>query len=986
MAKSVKIYTPNGFLKNKQGEDFIITISKGDKFQDIFNTIQEETGCNMEEFYLLSEGNVKTGTDKVNFDVLRSFASHPHFSLYKRNLPLKPDVAGINNVNQQFKATFNDPENMEHQVASRKLGCLMGMYVGDALGAPFEFRRARKPEDVIGKTEELRLSEQKVQFQNPSEVAKAYSKKYPNRENPYIDNEYLEKNFNKTVMYSTEPSNEANKDILPMQGGSGGFFTIHNPAEGKEISVGYQSKWNTQAGSQTDDSSMGTCVLDWLKEKLVNMGVNPDAQIIDEAVVCQLFENLIADLKTDELADKLLDWMYTGFNSGLWAARAETQFDSAIIGCGATIYNGLTAWDKFRFAKDRPLPGTLLGLGQINDGNGSCIRVAPVPVFAVSAKEAFVIAYLQAKSTANGEDAAFVAALVAVISFKCINRPLAMDVHTCLKAILSDTFFKEFVGLATELGLKVPDNILKLLKQKEISGEVEADEHYLKWDVEPSKYQLHERKDMGYYGSYSMELIALIFHNLHHISRSSEHTITTHLLHSVDVLTRENAIDLIIHSVKSSLFQEGLEITVLEYGDADSNAAVMGTILGALCGFDSIPKLWLEKIMYRPLNEDPAKTPFSESVNFVNMTNTRQNVFARQMGKITEKNITLNLQKNDLETPEKALFINKKEEIRKEPANIPAVAEQPKPQVAKPALPPRGQIKLKWMHKGQNGCVWLNIVRTEQGIELHFPPGEGQARYGVLQSLLKQYSPEEQNLCNTLVEFKEGHFDIILFHNSNGRLIPGTTSYVPGCYYGKGLCDGINFPSCELRKDLFRIFDFAALPESLIFSGKDEQNSSIYLHPKVYSLQVKKPESLNRSFFENFIETLNSEKIRYALDINRGKFVPSGNWTLFSEPKEKILYGELFKLFQQEDCKQQFLNFFLFSGPENKHLKDTMKFLLATTIAEMYGITFPDKTTPQAIVSCFTREITNYIHVQALTRDIMQELPIKCDLPGAQPQ
>lgn len=945
MPKKVKIYTPDGFLKNRQGLDFEIEIAKKDKFQDIFQKIQEETGCQMNDYYLLCRGYVMKDTDKVNADVLRGFANHPHFSLYKRNAVLEPDVAYIDTLYNLIRKRYNDPDNMEHQVALRKLGCIMGMYTGDALGAAYEFRAVKKPADVIGKIGQLRVSEQKKRFESAEEVAQAYTNKYPGKENPYVNNEYMEKEFNQRAMYSSDPMEKPNRDILPMQGGAGGATKIYNKLDA-DICIGYESKWNTEAGSHTDDSSMGACVLDWLEEKLIALGLGEKDAEIDEAAVCQLFEDLAADLKTDRLADKLLDWMYTGVNSGLWAARARTGFNIAIIGCGATINGGLRIWDKYRFAEGkRPAPATLLGSGAVNDGNGSCIRVAPVPVFAATAKEAFAIAGIQAKATANGQDAALVAALVSVMAFKCIHRPLTIPADVFLRELLSDAFFKEFLGIAEELGVAVSDNMLKLLGQKEISSKNEDDEAYLKWDRKPADYQLHHRKDPGYYGSYAMELMALIMHNLHNIQENFKnvdevtYTVKQNLLASLGTLSTSNIPDLIVNASKMNIFQAGLETTVLECGDADSTAAVMGTILGALYGFNNIPALWLEKIMYRPLNDDPAKTPFSTAVNFVSLTNKRQKIRGNHL-------------ERSLEIPV--------EEMQEIPPKDVIPALQPR------KLPSSRLLSLPWKHQGFNENLQA-IVKTANGTEFHFPAGSKEQLEHSLKMLMEGYPQEIQALFNASIELRQGKdCDILLFRNSTGKMIPGTNSYTPGCYAGTGLHNGINCLNADFRDHLLTLLGLEGIPAPLVLKGEGSQGNCIYVHPDLYTREIQKYDTISTGFFQHLLTTLNPANIKYAMELNRDKFVSTG-WGLgwFESNKERILYTSLLGDVGQSQSSEPLVQFFLNTKGADKDLAFKLKVLLINTLAEMYGVKFENVSDEKALVDRFIQEVKFWQEQQA---------------------
>jgi ADP-ribosylglycohydrolase len=51
-------------------------------------------------------------------------------------------------------------------------------------------------------------------------------------------------------------------------------------------------------------------------------------------------------------------------------------------------------------------------------------------------------------------------------------------------------------------------------------------------------------------------------------------------------------------------FAEGLHAVIMEGGDADTNAAVAGALLGARFGYDAIPVGWIDGLVHRPMLAD----------------------------------------------------------------------------------------------------------------------------------------------------------------------------------------------------------------------------------------------------------------------------------------------------------------------------------------------------------------------------------------------
>ena len=52
-------------------------------------------------------------------------------------------------------------------------------------------------------------------------------------------------------------------------------------------------------------------------------------------------------------------------------------------------------------------------------------------------------------------------------------------------------------------------------------------------------------------------------------------------------------------ALRQSDFRTALEAIVFEAGDADTNGAVAGALLGCKLGFDNLPKLWLHELINR---------------------------------------------------------------------------------------------------------------------------------------------------------------------------------------------------------------------------------------------------------------------------------------------------------------------------------------------------------------------------------------------------
>jgi ADP-ribosylglycohydrolase len=136
------------------------------------------------------------------------------------------------------------------------------------------------------------------------------------------------------------------------------------------------------------------------------------------------------------------------------------------------------------------------------------------------------------------------------------------------------------------------------LKKKTINS------NYLNWRSVHADYELDSSaSDPGYYGSYVLHGMALVLH----------------------ILRNTNS------------FDEAVKMAALMRGDADSNAAVTGIIAGAIYGRSSINPEWLHAINQHPLNKGNTTTivPFLENavlraLNFTNGITKDSDVLAPQ--------------------------------------------------------------------------------------------------------------------------------------------------------------------------------------------------------------------------------------------------------------------------------------------------------------------------------------------------------------------
>ena len=57
-------------------------------------------------------------------------------------------------------------------------------------------------------------------------------------------------------------------------------------------------------------------------------------------------------------------------------------------------------------------------------------------------------------------------------------------------------------------------------------------------------------------------------------------------------------------ALRQTDFREALEAIVLEAGDADTNGAVAGALLGCKLGYEGLPRQWLSELRYKKWFDD----------------------------------------------------------------------------------------------------------------------------------------------------------------------------------------------------------------------------------------------------------------------------------------------------------------------------------------------------------------------------------------------
>lgn len=295
---------------------------------------------------------------------------------------------------------------------------------------------------------------------------------------------------------------------------------------------GEYNRFGLKYGQWTDDAAMGLCLADSL---ILRRGY-------DGSDVRQRFWN----------------WWNAGYNNAFRLDRTRQSRDS--VGLGDNTAKSLQALDRLSKGH-RPDP-IYVASGD-DSGNGSLIRLAPVPVFfhAVPVEELHCLARQSSHTTHPGIVAAEACALMAHLIVRALQRPTERPVDA--KAFLEDATaeFLELVGL--EAKSRRDKRYLPLLWL--VTGRPERSTE-LCWDWRAPALGLKETLrargksyngypvSAQYFGSYALDGLAIALWALYHTSSFDEAVVTC--------------------------------INVL--GDADSHGSICGQLAGSLYGFGAV--------------------------------------------------------------------------------------------------------------------------------------------------------------------------------------------------------------------------------------------------------------------------------------------------------------------------------------------------------------------------------------------------------------
>lgn len=292
------------------------------------------------------------------------------------------------------------------------------------------------------------------------------------------------------------------------------------------------NRFRLRPGQWTDDSAMGFCIADSL---LTHQGYDG------------------RDLRL-----RFLNWWELGYNNAFafeeeWPSDTPAGTVPAIgrtsVGLGGNISQSFGEFQKHRL--DRTTAGD-----RFTSGNGSIMRLAPVPVFYWNdLAKAQEVAALSSYSTHQGDEAAECCRLLAFVCVRAINHP-SDDPAVVLADVLGDLsgFSSEFYSIQCLAASKQEE-------RHEDNKNSRLDDRNWNWKDPDFKYSpSRSREQPGYIGSYAMDNMAMSLHCV----------------------------------FSTTSFKDALLKAANVRGDSDSVASVVGQIAGSIYGASSIPKHWIE--------------------------------------------------------------------------------------------------------------------------------------------------------------------------------------------------------------------------------------------------------------------------------------------------------------------------------------------------------------------------------------------------------
>eukprot|EP01091_Cochliopodium_minus_P005329 TRINITY_DN1527_c0_g1_i1.p1 TRINITY_DN1527_c0_g1~~TRINITY_DN1527_c0_g1_i1.p1 ORF type:complete len:449 (-),score=126.42 TRINITY_DN1527_c0_g1_i1:21-1367(-) len=293
----------------------------------------------------------------------------------------------------------------------------------------------------------------------------------------------------------------------------------------------------------------------WFKENYNRFGLKPGQWTDDASMGLCIAESLIhcEGFNGVDLRIRFLNWWELGYcNAFGFDNYEETQKKMLRKGSGNSVGLGGNISMSFEEFKINKTEFTIAG-DQYTSGNGSVMRMCAVPIYYHdSLEKGLEVSYKQSKTTHKGDEAAECCQLMNHLIYHSLNN---------------GTGTKSDLDNITSFEPKLYSvKCLRDSKQEETddsNSKLDLKDRNWNWKDENFKFSpTRSQKQPGYIGSYCMDAVSMALH--------------------------------CIHSTNS--FEEALlKVTNLR-GDSDSVGSVCGQMAGAIYGFKSIPKEWVETV------------------------------------------------------------------------------------------------------------------------------------------------------------------------------------------------------------------------------------------------------------------------------------------------------------------------------------------------------------------------------------------------------
>ncbi|KAK3267356.1 hypothetical protein CYMTET_24085 [Cymbomonas tetramitiformis] len=277
-----------------------------------------------------------------------------------------------------------------------------------------------------------------------------------------------------------------------------------------------------ERGQWTDDSSMALCMAD--------------------SLICH------RELNCSDIRKRFWNWWNCGYNN---AFRKDEERRHS-VGLGGNIANSL------RSLRANEEPTAFYEDGGEDAGNGSLMRLSPIPIFFHSCPEkARKAAYDSSRTTHPGPIAAEACKFLAHLIVDAFTWDRSRDV----KELLDESVRKYLENVLTLEPGPGQDEIRRLLLSAELDCSTERNWNWRSEDLDIRGTLLRRGYSYNgypvsaaYFGSFSVDGLAIALHSFYH----------------------------------TESFGEAIEKCVNHLGDADTTAAITGQIAGAFYGYSGI--------------------------------------------------------------------------------------------------------------------------------------------------------------------------------------------------------------------------------------------------------------------------------------------------------------------------------------------------------------------------------------------------------------